>query len=301
MRILVTGANGFLGSALAIAGRSRGHEISGLIRAGADKSRLEGSGIDLIEIDAEVSEAALYKALTQIRPDVVFHTAGSYGRRGESTEDLHAANVSYGKKLVRALQSSGIRRPLFLNTGTALEMAVSPYAASKREFSNWGASQDDGSHGVAFVDIELQQFYGPGDDAKKLPAHIILSCIRGEQTLNLTKGEQLRDFVYIDDVVNGYFLLAEKKATLKTPAVFPLGTGSAITVKDFALRIKELTGSSITMEFGAVPYRANEPMQLVADCSAMNALGWTPQVDLNTGLLRSVTHYRHQKTAGSLR
>ncbi|WP_343589083.1 NAD(P)-dependent oxidoreductase [Paracidovorax wautersii] len=299
MRIMVTGANGFLGSALALAGIVRGHKISGLIRVGADKRRLQGSGVDIVEVDAEISEVTLHKALAQVRPDVVFHTAGSYGRRGETDAGLHAANVAYGQKLMRALQSTGVQRSLFLNTGTALKASVSPYAASKREFSTWGASQEEAGSGVAFIDIELQQFYGPGDDTTKLPAHIILSCICGERTLNLTKGEQLRDFIYIDDVVNGYFLLAEQRATIQTPATFPLGTGTGITIKDFALRIKELTGSSISMNFGAVPYRTNEPMRLIADCSAMNALGWMPQVDLTSGLLRSIEGYRRAKAAGS--
>ena len=118
----------------------------------------------------------------------------------------------------------------------------------------------------------------------KLPSHIVNSCFTNVKELKLTTGTQLRDFIYIDDVLSAYLTLVDNVESFKSFTEIQLGTGKSISVKEFVETVHRLTKSSTNLMFGALRARANEPKECVADTAAMRSLGWSPKFSLVEGL-----------------
>jgi CDP-paratose synthetase len=287
MRILLTGASGFLGSALAKHLQQEGHELALLVRSSSKLDRLNGSahlfGIGRCDTDDEVG--AFVK---NSMPDVVIHTACAYGRQGETTSQIFDANVRFGLVALEASLSNG--QPVtFINTGTVLMPNVSLYALSKHQFSEWGRTLAQQSvANLRFINVQLQHMYGPGDDASKFTTHVLQTCLRNAPELDLTAGGQRRDFIFIDDVVSAYRVLAEQRNQLKAVCDIEVGSGVAPTVREFVETAHRLTNSCTQLNFGRLPYRPNEAMHCQANVSQMQSLGWQPHFDLNTGLKKTI-------------
>lgn len=289
MRILLTGGSGFLGGALARHWAARGHELWLLARP---SSRLDSladlsPSVRLLRPDGQ---QAIESAVREAVPDVIVHTACAYGRKGETLLDVMDANLRLGVVMLQVVLESGPRDSgptVFLNTGTVLASNVSPYALSKTQFSAWGAALAAQSPDrLRFVDIRLQQMYGPGDDRSKFTTHVIEACRADAPRLALTAGEQRRDFIHVDDVVRAYDLILERHDAFGASDVIEVGSGDSVTMRDFVELTRQLAGASTALDFGAVPYRANEAMLCVADTTRLRELGWHPEVALIDGLRR---------------
>ncbi len=287
MNILLTGASGFLGSALALQLREQGHALSLLLRRQSSLSRLKGEEAGF-HIGRPEDDAQLQSFVRKARPDAVIHTACLYGRQGESVQQLTDANVRLGIGLLDALKGLD-KRVTFINTGTSLAASVNAYALSKHQLKQWGelfAAQTDGL--IQWINVKLEHMYGPGDDASKFTTHVLRSCLRQAPSLQLTAGEQRRDLIYIDDVVSAYRTLLEQAHTLPASLDIEVGSGRAPTIREFVETARRLTGAATELQFGAVPYRPNEAMHCQADITQMRRLGWQPAFDLEAGLTKTI-------------
>lgn len=287
MRILLTGPSGFLGSALAHHWAARGHMLWLLARPSSQLHRIAGLPATVrLLCAAGPDEVAV--AVRETAPDVIVHTACAYGRKGETPLDVLDANVRFGTGLLQAVLPEPVagNGPItFLNTGTVLAPEVSLYALSKTQFSAWGAALATQSPDtLRFIDIRLQQMYGPGDDLSKFTSHVIESCRQNERRLALTPGEQRRDFIHIEDVVQAYDCILGHRGEFAASDAIEVGSGEAVTMRSFAELAKQMSGADTHLDFGAVPYRANEAMLCVADTSRLRSLGWRSQVTLTEGL-----------------
>lgn len=288
MRILLTGPSGFLGSALTRFWAVRGHEISLLARPSSCLDRLADLPTTVKVMRASKPDE-ITTAVREAMPDAIVHTACSYGRRGESALDVMDANMRLGIALLQGVLDLDSLKDepftLFMNTGTVLEPGVSLYALSKTQFSAWGAAlAASAPQRLKFIDIRLQQMYGLGDDGSKFITHVIEACRQNAPRLALTKGEQLRDFIHIDDVVQAYDSILEKRDQFAASDAIDVGSGNAISMRSFVEMAKQLAGAETVLDFGAVQYRANEAMLCVADTTRLRSLGWNPTVPLADGL-----------------
>lgn len=236
------------------------------------------------------SPGEIVEMIREVAPDAIVHTACSYGRKGETLLNLMDANLVLGAALLQALLSSPARDEgpvTFLNTGTVLAPEVSLYALSKTQFSIWGAElATKAPDRLRFIDIRLQQMYGPGDDCSKFTTHVIEACRSNEPRLALTLGEQRRDFIHIDDVVRAYDRILEQRDAFQASDAIDVGSGEAITMRDFVELAKQVAGASTLLDFGAISYREREPMLCVADTTRLRGLGWHAEVTLKDGLAR---------------
>ena len=281
MRILITGITGYLGSHLATALINRGDEVIGLKRTLSSLNRIESILPKLTLHNLE--DIHLNQLINNIENvDAVIHTATSYGRKGEGIEEILQANLNFPLNLLSAAIASGVK--LFINTDTALDKSLNPYALSKGQFAEWGKYYADQKK-IQFLNLRLEHFYGQNDDPTKFTAHVINSCLNNVTELNLTLGEQLRDFIYIDDVIKAYLLLLEKYSTFEENFVeIEIGSGIAVTIKDFVESVKNLTGATTDLNFGAIPYRDGEAMYSKATIDKLKALGWNCNQDINAGI-----------------
>jgi len=284
MNILLTGATGYLGSHLAGAFVAAGNRVVVLKRQDSDLSRLIDilSGLTFYNLE----QGGVATAFHDERIDIVVHTAACYGRSGESPGEVFAANTAWPLQLLEAAAAAGT--PLFINTDTSLDRFLNPYALTKKQFRDWGC-YFAGKERIRFVNILLEHFYGPGDTESKFVSQVIRRCLREEPEMQLTAGIQRRDFIFIDDVVAAYLLLVQH-ALANGPAFqeYGLGSGTDIAIRDLVKMIKSLTGSEISLNFGAMPLRQNEMLESLADTNALRSIGWQPQVPLNDGLAQTI-------------
>jgi nucleoside-diphosphate-sugar epimerase len=236
----------------------------------------------------------LTELVAQSRPDSIVHTACSYGRRGETVLSLFDANVGFGMALLQAVLDSPGTRVTLVNTGSVLDPKVSLYALSKAQFSQWGATlAAQNPHALQFIDVRLQQMYGPGDDDSKFTTHVLETLLSNKPRLELTLGEQLRDFIHVDDVVQAYDHILARRATFAPADAIDVGSGVAPPLRCFVELAKHISGASTKLDFGAVDYRDNESMLCVANTSRLQALGWVPRFDLETGLRQTLQQETH--------
>jgi nucleoside-diphosphate-sugar epimerase len=287
VKILLTGASGFLGSALARHWLHAGHQVALLLRPTSQLHRLRGLDTSF-DIGRCTTDAEVNAFVRKVQPEVVVHTACAYGRQGETSLQLFDANLRLGLVIIQALQHS-TQSVTFINTGSALAPEVSPYALSKHQFAQWGrmlATQPGGQ--LKFVNVLLQHMYGPGDDASKFTTLVMHACRRDDPVLKLTAGEQARDFIYIDDVVSAYDTLLTQCKQLDAVLDIDVGSGLAPTIREFVETAHQLTASNTKLLFGALPYRPNEAMHCLANIERMTQLGWHPAYDLNAGLKKTI-------------
>lgn len=287
LKILLTGASGYLGSALALRWVQAGYDVSLLLRPTSQLERLRGfeTSFNICRFTSDVEIEAF---IDETQPEIVVHTAGAYGRKGETSLHQLDTNIRFGVVIFQSLQR--ITRPVtFLNTGSALPPNVSYYSLSKHQFAQWGRMCADQSNGhVRFINVLLQHIYGPGDDLSKFTTHVLRACQRNDRVLDLTLGDQARDFLYIDDAVLAYDTLLAHRDKLEVISDIDVGSGDATTIRQYCELVHRLTGSHTELLFGALPYRANEPMHCQANIKKIKQLGWEPTYKLQEGLLKTI-------------
>lgn len=291
MRILLTGVTGYLGSHLAKALLANGCEVVALKRTSSSLRRIEHllPKLELHDVE-EVEMSALFAQ--QDKFDAVIHTATCYGRNGESASQITEANLLFPLKLLNAAVAAKVE--LFINTDTVLDKYLNPYSLTKAQFAEWGRYFSLRSE-LKFINLKLEHFFGPNDDASKFTTHVINSCLANTDELKLTLGEQKRDFIYISDVVSAYHLMLDKwKGLPDHYAEFEVGSGHAITIREFVETAHRLANSSTKLLFGAIPYRAGEVMLSQAHTDDLKELGWECKVDIETGM-NHVINFKRKK------
>jgi len=141
--------------------------------------------------------------------------------------------------------------------------------------------------------LKLEQFYGAGDDSSKFATYIIRNCIKNTPLLNLTKGEQRRDFIHVDDVVSAFTLLMQRKESYDAFfSEFYIGSGKSIPIRQFVETVHQITNSKTVLAFGEIPYREGELMSSNNDISRLKSLGWSCRYDLTLGLKKVIEEER---------
>jgi len=278
MKIIVTGASGYLGSQLANY-LCQKHEVYALIRHSSCSSRLLQDGLYIKRAEKNLE---LDSVFNDVNPDVVINTVALYGRRGESLSDLVESNISFPLKIFELAEKYCVNA--FIHTGTSLPSNVSPYAFTKKTFPEIIKYRNGKTK---FLNIELEHFYGPRDDSSKFISYVIEQCFNST-SLDLTSGCQLRDFIYIEDVTSAYEVILDNLGKLRNHESIPLGSGDAYKIKDVVQAIWRICNSQTLLNFGAIPLRENEHMYSSADIGKLKDLGWEAKYSLYDGLKKTI-------------
>lgn len=287
MKILLTGGSGFLGSALAQYWEKQGHEMFLLLREQSDLWRF-GNQAKKFKICNYKSDIDILNFVARSSPDIVVHTACSYGRKGEGYIELIDSNIRLGMLILQSIESGG-NSVSFINIGTALPPEVNFYALTKFHFKQLANNVSEKSFKkIRFASVILQQVFGPFDDESKFVTSILHACQRNQKEIQLTSGNQLRDFIYLDDAVEALDFILRECEFGRILNEYQVGSGSEFTIQEAARMIHKITKSKSELMFGSIPTRSNEPRQCVADLSTMTAIGWHPKINLETGILLTI-------------
>jgi CDP-paratose synthetase len=289
-KILVTGATGYLGSNL-VHSLVNDYELVILKRRTSNTLRINSILGQLKTINIEdVSFAELFKNQNF---SGVIHCATNYGRDDHDLDDTIEANLILPLRLLKNAIENKVE--FFINTDTILDKRINYYSLSKAQFKDWFLFF---SGKIKSINIELEHFYGKGDDPSKFVSKIVKDLVLNDsKNLDLTLGEQKRSFIYIDDVVQAFRIILEKMASIPGGFTsFQVGSKKQISIKDFVVMTKELCGNSnTTLNFGALPYRNNEVMEVSLDVSKLENLGWKEQTSLQAGLKETIDFERNNK------
>lgn len=292
--IVLTGATGFLGSALLAQLLARGDEIVAIKRSTSSvekiKALLNHPGLHLIDIDVD-DPSHLFE---RYKIDTIVHTATEYGRGSTPLYSILNANLLLPLRLAELGMQRGVRS--FINTDSFFNKSGNSYSnllnysLSKKSLLIW---LEKLSANLKIINVVLEHMYGPGDSESKFVESVIQRVgIRKDPHIALTHGHQRRDFVFIDDVVQAYLALVDygrqNEFRFET---FELGTSVDTQIRDFVEVVKELSGSATTLGFGDISYRADEIMHSAADISRLERLGWSPTVTVRAGIRRILETY----------
>jgi len=276
--ILITGINGYLGSHLAKA-FSTEYNIIGLEYSLENLFRIEKCGYKVYAAKEGIPDTIFSDQAV----DIIMHTATFYGRQNEEVKTIVNANLFIPFELLdKAIKNNCT---LFINTDTVLDRFVSTYALTKRHFQEWLYSR---RNEIKVINMQLEHFYGPGCSNTNFITAMIERLKKNETSIDLTKGEQNRDFIYIDDIVTAYQTIIQRTSDIPDAfSEFQVSTNLLITIKDLMITLKSLTKSSTILNFGAIPYRENELMHSETNNQPLKSLGWKPKFTIEQGLKNS--------------
>ncbi len=313
--VLVLGAAGFLGRWVARAMSIQGARLTLVDRSrGALESVLsewEARG-EMVEADV-TDAAALREVIERAHPTTVFNLAG-YGISASERDEAIAGRINAELPAVLcdavadAADSNGGVPARLVHMGSAYEYgAIGGDLAEDSEpnpVTLYGRTKLDGTRrltarcqarGVRGVTARLFMAYGPGEHAGRLfPS--LLEAARTGATLDLTDGTQRRDFVWIEDVVQGLQRLA--LADAPPGAVVNLASGRLTTVRAFAETAADILDLPLErLRFGALPTRPEEMAHDEVNVERLRGLtGWVPATSVDNGISRAVAFLR--RTAG---
>ena len=288
--VLLTGATGFLGSHLLEELLRQGDRVTVLKRSTSDTWRIKHLLDDVATVDIDVRP--LEEAFKTHKVDAVIHTACSYGRSGEPAHKVVETNLLFSLRLLDA--ATFFNTNTFFNTDTLLPKYLNAYSISKKQFTEWLRLR---STEIQVVNMKLEHMYGPKDDQTKFVPWLISQLQQGVERIPLTEGKQLRDFIYIKDVVAAYLLGLKKKTKFPKFTEFDVGTGVQTSVRDFVEQLQfgfreDNPNHKTTLGFGDIPLRQGELMSIEVDNSALVELGWTATHSLQQGIRKTIKAYK---------
>lgn len=309
-RVFVTGATGFLGSHLTSALVAAGADVHALVRP-AHTARLPPHIVahegDLVDRDA------VARAVRTAHPRIVFHLA-AYGTTPlqVDAERMRAVNLGGTRNVWDAVEGLECR---VIATGTCAEYGavpgaipedadcspVTPYAASVHDAVRHSLIRAADT-GIPTTVVRPFGPYGPSDRPERLIPYVVERLL-SDATVDVTAGDQLRDYSYVDDQVRA-LLLAATTEPRSVAAVYNIGSGQPIRVRS----LLELVAQTVAPDalkriaFGARPYRADDAPEMYADVTAARRdLGYSPAIGLEEGIRRTVAWYRAHLPAANHR
>ncbi|HEY4900957.1 MAG TPA: NAD(P)-dependent oxidoreductase [Terriglobales bacterium] len=305
MHCLVTGASGFLGSALVRHLLSRGHEVAVLLRPGGTPVRLRDCLDQVRTVYGDLENTELLRQAIQQQPiDAVVHLAW-FGVTAEFRnspqqisqnlvgtlaiwEAARAAGcrvwVGLGSQAEYGPCSGILREDMFPKPTTAYGVAKLAAGMSTAKMSELA--------GIRHVWLRLLSAYGPGDDVRHMLPSVILDLLARKKPA-LTLGEQVWDYLYVDDAAQAMSAVLEQEVT----GIFNLGSGTTATIRDIVEQIRNMIDPSLPIGFGEIPYRSDQVMRLEADITRLTtATGWRPATSLERGLKQTIEWYREKMT-----
>jgi UDP-glucuronate decarboxylase len=295
MRILLTGATGFIGSHVARVLVGTGHEVHAIVRPNSHLTRISDIQSSLRFVTGDLLNPSFVLRAPSF--DLVVHLAWNVepGKYVNSPQNRDYVDASL--RLVEQLGNNGCAR--FVAAGTCLEYDTAAGTLSEsgptRPNTVYGECKLQLFHALQKLDLNFvwTRFfyqYGPHEDPRRLLPHVIRTLLHGERA-ELTLGEQVRDFLHVEDVARAVCAVAQSNLV----GAVNIGSGTGTSVRDFALKIGDILGRRDLIALGVRPYAPDEPMRIIADnrllCSRTT---WQPRRDLDTGLRETIDWWKTQ-------
>lgn len=294
MKILITGSTGFLGS-WACRILSRNHEVIGLCRNNSNQFRLNGIK-NFQSIPANPIEWS--EVISKHLPDVIIFLHWDGVANQQRNSDIQKANINFFTQLIETSVRTKVKKIIGIGSQAELgplEIPISDlqqdnpttlYGSTKIECRENGFELCKNTE-TKFIWGRVFSTYGPLDSTSWLIPSAIISLNKSEQFLS-TSGKQNWSFLHAYDFAKAIQKLIEIDSK---KSIFNIGNPSTNLIRDVLQLIENMLGKSNLIQFGKIPYRADQVMRLEPKCEGLLELGWTPNVNLYDGLKQTIDWY----------
>lgn len=304
--ILVTGGRGFVGFHLTKELMRLGYPVISL-SSGSKKNSMT-KGLKFFKLNL-LDETKLKKTLKKINPTHIIHLASnskpnrnpeliSRMMKGNFTTTLNLYKASLNLKNLKCLITFGsageCEQGIMPFEETQKETPASPYSLSKTCVTHL-SSYFYRIHCLPIVMVRPCYIYGEYQTNEKFIASTIQKCLQNK-TINMSKGEQIRDFIYIKDLTTAIIKIIEMRNLKKLIGeIINICTGERKKLKDIVLLIKKEAQSKSKIKFGAIQYRNAENMVFFgSNKKAKKLLNWSPQFTLQQGIKETIEWHKKQ-------
>jgi nucleoside-diphosphate-sugar epimerase len=304
-KVLVTGATGFIGANLVRRLLQEAYGVHIFTRASSNKWRLADVLSKLNEHTVDLlDEKNLKGVIKEIEPEIIFHlaAAGIYGGVHLPEKNLIETNFLGTVNLVNACNDLDYK--CFVNTGSSSE-----YGPKKHPMKETDVCEPINMYGITkcaatlyggFVAktkdkpiIGFRPFspFGPYDDKTRLITYVIINALRNND-LNLANPNAVRDYIYVEDILDLYLQSIEVAAELKGE-VFNIGSGSQKTVSYVVNEIIELTNSKSEIKWNSFPGREFDTEKWEADIEKVSRyFDWRPKYHVDDGIKQTISWFK---------
>ena len=318
MRTLVTGGAGFIGSTLVDRLLAEGHTVdvvddlsTGSLVNLADARATAGHQLTVHQMDIRSPEVV--ELMARRLPEVVFHLAAQADVRVSVADPVFDADVNVigTLRVLEGARRAGVGRVVFAASGGTLygepdaselplkeslpHRPLSPYGVSKKAAIDYLVAYRE-MHALEFSALALANVYGPRQDPHGEAGVVAIFAerlLRGEQVTIFGDGEQTRDFVYVDDVVDAFVRAATKGGGL----LCNIGTGRETSVNELYREMAAQAG--VEPRADHLPLRPGELLRNTVDPSrAAIQLGWASWTELGTGTAAVLASIRKRNAGG---
>ena len=308
-KALVTGGAGFIGSHLVDRLLADGYRV--IVIDDLSAGKLQNLNPDAKFYHSDITQPSVQDIFTREQPELVFHLAArvSVTNSANNPVDNAQVNVMGTLRVLEASRRVGIDKFIFSSTGGAIYGNPEAHHCSEDSpvapISPYGLSKYIGEqyirmfrqmHRLRYTNLRYGNVYGPRQDPggeAGVIAIFIQEMLEGRQPRIFGDGDQERDFIYVDDVVEANIRAIHRgnNHTLN------IATGAGVSVNRLFKSIKDIVG----YQWGAehLPRRPSEVHKISLECSqALEHLNWRPQVDLAEGLQRTAEYFRQGEPRG---
>lgn len=307
MRVFLTGVTGFIGSYLAEALLAQGHEVAGLMR---QTNRLNYPSVQKLRGRVEfhygslTDYSAVRQALREFKPEAICHlgaitpVAYSFDHPHEVTETNYIGTINLSEAAMKecqnlkrfifasSMETYGFqsKREAFVETDESLPAC--PYAVAKVASEKY-LQYLHYAHKFPAVSFRQTNAYGRKENDYFVVEAIITQMLKGKE-INLGDPRPVRNFIFIDDLVNLYLAMLTADETVNGQ-VFNTGPDNGLTIEELAIKIKRILNWQGAINWNTRPRRPGEIFYLNSSAQkAKKFIGWEAGVELTEGLQRTV-------------
>ncbi|HWZ16330.1 MAG TPA: NAD(P)-dependent oxidoreductase [Mucilaginibacter sp.] len=266
MKILVTGATGYIGSKLTKKLVSLGYDTGILIRSKSDTALLKDVIPKIKVFIIESNYASINSAVAEFKPDLTVHLASLFidQHTPEAISNLCESNILFGMLLLETLVNNDCK--LFINTGTSWQHyndeiynPANLYAATKQAFDDIIKYYIE-AYALRCITLKLFDTYGPDDTRPKI-FNLLNKIAETEEQIEMSAGGQEFNIVHIDDVIQAYlYCIEELQQTNACSKIYGVGNEHSKTLREYVNDYEIYLKKRLNIIWGGRPYKRREVM-----------------------------------------
>ncbi len=283
MKVLITGANGYLGSHITNMFIENNADVTIVVRKSSDLNKISKllNKINILYLD----DLDFFLKVKKVKIDILINAIVDYGREGLQYYSQIETNVLLPFKI---LDSVGKEKGFiyftfdsFYTKQEFIEKKIMPqYVLSKLQLNEWLDLYQKNTNETIVV-LRLEHVIGNNESVNKFNGWILNQLKINTPVIQLTNCEQIRDYIYINDIVDSISLLIKSRNFIDNKYnLIEVGSGVGYSIRTFVENLHKMTNSNSILEFGAIANRFNEIQSSTANNKFLYSLGWRPEVNI---------------------